>query len=52
MRPSDYPLLLGNPTRIKRDVDWQPNIPLSDTLSDLLDYWRASIKGEDHGHRS
>jgi len=44
MRPSDHPLLLGNPTRIKRDVGWQPNIPLRDTLSNLLDYWRASIK--------
>ena len=44
-RPNDNPLLLGDRSRITRDVGWTPEIPLSRTLSDLLDYWRATIAG-------
>ncbi len=42
-RPGDNPLLLGNRSKITRDVGWSPEIPLSQTLSDLLDYWRTTI---------
>lgn len=45
MRPSDNPLLLGDPSRIRRAVGWEPQIPLRDTLSDLLDGWRAAVGG-------
>ncbi len=44
MRPSDNPLLLGNPSRIRDAVGWVPEIPLRDTLSDLLEYWRTAIR--------
>lgn len=44
-RPSDNPLLLGDRSRITRDLGWSPEIPFSQTLSDLLDYWRATIAG-------
>ncbi len=39
----DNPLLLGDPSKIIRDVGWSPEIPLSRTLSELLDYWRATV---------
>jgi len=42
-RPNDNPLLLGDHSKITRDLGWTPEIPLSQTLSDLLDYWRATI---------
>ena len=42
-RPNDNPLLLGDPSKIIRDVGWSPEIQLSRTLSDLLDYWRATV---------
>ena len=45
MRPSDNPLLLGDRSKITRDLAWSPEIPLSQTLSDLLDYWRAVVAG-------
>ena len=45
MRLSDNPLLLGNRSRITRDLGWSPEIPLSKTLSDLLDYWRGVVAG-------
>ena len=43
LRPSDYPVLCGDRTRITADVGWKPRIPLSETLRDLLDYWRATV---------
>jgi GDP-4-dehydro-6-deoxy-D-mannose reductase len=46
-RPNDNPLLLGDPGRLKRDVGWEPTIPLERTLSDLLDYWRTEISTAD-----
>lgn len=41
LRPHDRDLLLGNPSRIRRDTGWQPVVPLAQTLRDLLDYWRS-----------
>jgi GDP-4-dehydro-6-deoxy-D-mannose reductase len=40
-RPNDTPTLVGNPGRLKKDTGWTPSIPLTRTLSDLLDYWRT-----------
>jgi GDP-4-dehydro-6-deoxy-D-mannose reductase len=34
--------LVGDRTRIGRDTGWAPRIPLTDTLRDLLDAWRAT----------
>jgi GDP-4-dehydro-6-deoxy-D-mannose reductase len=42
-RPNDTPLLLGDPSRIRRDVGWQPMIPIEQTLRVLLDYWRQAV---------
>ena len=39
-RPNDTPLLLGNPARLKKDTGWEPSIPFTQTVADLLDYWR------------
>jgi GDP-4-dehydro-6-deoxy-D-mannose reductase len=39
-RPNDVPLLLGDPARISAELGWEPQIPLDQTLDDLLDYWR------------
>lgn len=40
LRPSDNPLLLGDPMRIKNEMGWNPQIPLQKTLKDLLEHWR------------
>jgi GDP-4-dehydro-6-deoxy-D-mannose reductase len=42
-RPNDVPLLVGDPTRIREEVGWAPEIPLEQTLDDLLDYWRGTV---------
>ena len=43
LRPSDVTLLLGDPTKIKNELGWEPKIPIEKTLKDLLDYWRERV---------
>ena len=43
MRPSDVPVLLGNPDKFHAKTGWATTIPIEKTLKDLLDYWRAAI---------
>jgi GDP-4-dehydro-6-deoxy-D-mannose reductase len=42
-RPSDVPILIGNSDLFKSLTGWTPNIPLEETLLDLLNYWREQI---------
>jgi GDP-4-dehydro-6-deoxy-D-mannose reductase len=43
LRPSDNPVVLGDPSRIIADTGWRPQIPITTTLADLLAWWRARI---------
>jgi GDP-4-dehydro-6-deoxy-D-mannose reductase len=43
LRPSDQPLIVGDPARARTDCGWQATIPIETTLNDLLDYWRQRI---------
>lgn len=49
-RPVDIPVLLGDPNRILTDTGWKPEIPLEQTISDLLDDQRR-IQDRDDSHR-
>jgi GDP-4-dehydro-6-deoxy-D-mannose reductase len=40
LRPSDNPIVLGDPSRMAREIGWRAEIPIERTLTDLLDYWR------------
>lgn len=42
-RPSDPPLLLGDPRRLRAETGFEPRIPLAQSLADLLDHWRATL---------
>ncbi len=45
-RPNDQPLIIGDPTRIRDELGWAPEIPLDQTFDDLLAFWRGeSEKG-------
>jgi GDP-4-dehydro-6-deoxy-D-mannose reductase len=44
LRPSDVPVLVGDASKIKRAVGWEPKIPFQQTLHDLLEYWRARVR--------
>jgi GDP-4-dehydro-6-deoxy-D-mannose reductase len=43
-RPNDVPLLLGDPSRLREELGWAATVPLEDTVSDILDYWRGEIR--------
>jgi GDP-4-dehydro-6-deoxy-D-mannose reductase len=40
-RPNDTPLLVGDPARLRDELGWTAQIPLEQTLDDLLEYWRT-----------
>jgi GDP-4-dehydro-6-deoxy-D-mannose reductase len=44
LRPSDVPLLLGDPTKFREASGWKPEIPFERTTADLLDYWRERVR--------
>jgi GDP-4-dehydro-6-deoxy-D-mannose reductase len=43
LRPSDQPLILGNPARAAEELDWRATIPIEDTLQAILDFWRQHL---------
>jgi GDP-4-dehydro-6-deoxy-D-mannose reductase len=43
-RPNDVPLLLGDPRRIHDELGWTADIPLAQTVDDLVEYWRNDKK--------
>jgi GDP-4-dehydro-6-deoxy-D-mannose reductase len=44
MRPSDNPIVCGDPSRITSDTGWRAEIPIERTLADLLDWWRREVR--------
>ncbi|PYQ16260.1 MAG: GDP-mannose 4,6-dehydratase [Acidobacteria bacterium] len=53
LRPSDVPVLVGDPGKLRRRTSWEPRIGLGRTMRDLLDDWRqkVSFKAEGAGAR-
>ena len=46
LRPSDIPVLVGDPTRLQKATGWEPRIALERTLKDLLFDWRDRLGNE------
>lgn len=43
-RPHDSPLVLGDRSRLTNELGWTPRIPIEETLTDLLEYWRQTVR--------
>jgi GDP-4-dehydro-6-deoxy-D-mannose reductase len=43
LRKADIPLLLGDSQKVKKETSWEPEIPLKQSLHDLLEYWRKRV---------
>lgn len=41
LRQSDTAIITGDASKLRTLTAWQPQIPLSQTLHDILDYWRT-----------
>ena len=39
LRPTDEKVIAGNVDKLKRDTGWKQNIPMKQTIKDMLDYW-------------
>jgi len=42
-RPVDAPLVRGDPRKLRADTGWQPEIPLEQSLGDVLDYFEEQV---------
>jgi GDP-4-dehydro-6-deoxy-D-mannose reductase len=48
LRPSDNPVMVGDPSRLMAETGWAPEIPIERTLADLLSEWRRRIAASRH----
>ncbi len=46
LRPSDAPVMMGDTTRLRQATGWQPEIPLNQSLHEILAWWRAALTME------
>jgi GDP-4-dehydro-6-deoxy-D-mannose reductase len=44
MRPIDIPLVYSDCAPLQRSTGWAPQIPLQQTLHDVLEYWRGQVR--------
>lgn len=47
LRASDIPVIEPDISEIFRDTGWKAEIPIEQTVSDTLEYWREKLKRED-----
>ncbi len=40
LRPTDEKIIVGDVTKLKRDTGWKQQIPMEQTVGDMLEYWR------------
>ena len=43
LRPTDEAVIYGDSTKFNKSTGWQQEIPLEQTLKDMLDYWRKTL---------
>lgn len=40
IRPTDERIIVGNVNKLKADTGWKQEIPMEQTISDMLEYWK------------
>ncbi len=43
LRPTDEKIIAGDIAKLKNDTGWKQQIPLEQTIADMLEYWRHHI---------
>lgn len=46
MRPSDVEILIGDSSKFRADTGWEPEIPLEQTLRDVVFYWIGRLSAK------
>lgn len=44
LRPTDERVILGDNSKLKRDIGWEPEISFDKTIKDTLAYWRQKFR--------
>lgn len=44
LRPSDIPVQVGDPSRLREAIGWAPRFTLAESLESLLDEWRGRVR--------
>ena len=47
IRPVDVPIIEADITKLNEATGWLPEIPIEQTIQEILDYWRVRCKEED-----
>jgi GDP-4-dehydro-6-deoxy-D-mannose reductase len=50
LRPADVPVLCGDNGKLREATGWLPEIPIEQTLRDLLQYWRQIASASTSSH--
>ena len=51
LRPTDIPVLVGDYRRLRDRTGWHPEIPIDQSLRDVLDNWRQHVSSQRSGAR-
>ena len=51
LRPADPPLLQGSAQKLHRLTGWEPHHRLEETLSEVLDHWRTTVRSDSEAVR-
>ncbi len=44
IRPTDERIIVGNVDKLKADTGWKQEVPMSQTIADMLEYWRLYLR--------
>lgn len=44
LRPTDEKIIVGDITKLKHDTGWTQQIPMEQTIADMLSYWRKKLR--------
>lgn len=48
LRRTDEDIIIGDNSKIKKDLGWDVTIPIEDTLKDMYNYWLNLYTREDN----
>ncbi|WP_251552248.1 GDP-mannose 4,6-dehydratase [Neobacillus muris] len=43
LRQTDEKIIVGDVTKLKKDIGWHQKIPMNQTTEDMLYYWRVAL---------
>ncbi len=43
IRPTDEKIIVGDISKLQRDTGWKQEIPMEQTVADMLEYWRTHL---------